>query len=56
MPKTALALVSTAYMLAVINVTVTIIITIIAAAAAAVVECHQGKYEAELGTEPDLVF
>lgn len=43
-------------MLAVINITVTIIIIIIATAAAAVVECHQGKYEAGLGTEQDLVF
>lgn len=41
-------------MLAVITVTVSMIITIIAAAIIA--ECHQGKYEAELGTEPESVF
>lgn len=52
MPKTVLALISTAYMLAVIDITVTIIIIIIIIiAAAAVVECHQVKYEADLGTK-----
>lgn len=31
-------------------------VTMIGITTAAVVECHQGKYEAKLGTEPDLVF
>lgn len=47
-----LAVISTAYMLAVITVTV----TMFGVTAAVVVECHQSEYEAKLRTEPDLVF
>lgn len=43
-------------MLAVFTITLSITIIIITAAAAAVVEYHQGKYEAEIGSEPDLAF
>lgn len=34
----------------------TVTVTMIGITAAVVVECHQGKYESRLGTEPDLVF
>lgn len=48
-----LVLVNTTEVLGVITLT-KIVIIITAIAIAAVLECHEGKYETKLGTEPDL--
>lgn len=48
-----LVLVNTMEVLGVITLTM-IVIIITAVAIEAVLECHEGKYETKLGTEPDL--